>query len=431
MKVLWQLSATDSATIAWGPDTTYSSGSVVTHEYGTGHQHAYVISGLAPGSKVLYKVTVGATSFRGSFRSPPPADATDLRFMAYGDTRTNPSVHDSVAGAMDGVFAADSSYQTLVLMAGDCVTDGTMESNWTSEFFNSAYTNIRALMANLPYQACMGTHEGDGILFTKYFPYPFAGARYWSFDYGPAHFTVVDQYSNYSSGSPQLQWIANDLAGSTKQWKFLLLHEPGWSAGGGHENNASVQTLLQPLCLQYGVSIVFGGHNHYYARAVVNGVEHITTGGGGAPLYPPIPSSPYVVAAAAANHYCTIEITSGSLVFRAIKRDGTLLDTFTLQAPPVAVGTPTAPRLEPANPNPFSDATTIRWQAAAAAGTRLLILDVSGRLVRTFPSVGLGPQSARWNGRDDRGRPVNSGMYFYRLDVPSGGARAGRLLLIR
>ncbi|MBK9777870.1 MAG: hypothetical protein IPP62_16195 [bacterium] len=78
---------------------------------------------------------------------------------------------------------------------------------------------------------------------------------------------------------------------SNKPWRFVVLHEPGWSAGGGHPNNAAVQAYLQPLFVQYGVSIVFTGHNHYYARAVVDGVNHITTGGGGGPLHTPVPGS--------------------------------------------------------------------------------------------------------------------------------------------
>jgi hypothetical protein len=42
---------------------------------------------------------------------------------------------------------------------------------------------------------------------------------------------------------------------------------------------------------------VFGGHNHYYACAEVNGVIYITTGGGDAPLITPDPSYPNVVTA--------------------------------------------------------------------------------------------------------------------------------------
>jgi hypothetical protein len=430
MEVLWQLTATNSCTIAWGPDTTCASGSAVTLEYTTSHQHAYTIGSLTPGSKLHYRVTAAGTSYGGSLTAAPPEDAQDLKFFAYGDTRTNGATHDVVAGAIDAAFAADSAYQSLVVSVGDLTSDGRNETYWTDEFFNPAYPNILSMLSHLPYQCAMGNHEEDGLLFVKYFPYAFVGGRYWSFDYGPAHFVMVDQYTDYSTGSPQLDWIAGDLAASTKHWKFLVLHEPGWSAGS-HENNPSVEAYLQPLCLEYGVSIVFGGHNHYYSRAVVSGVQHITTGGGGAPLYSPNLTYPYIVAGAKANHYCAIEIREPTLVFRALKPDGTLLDTFTLVDPHSSDSPAAAEWLGPAFPNPFSQETTIRWRAPQGAGSRLLILDVCGRLVRSFRSERSGPQSVRWNGRDEHGKPVGQGVYYYRLDQPAPDARGGRVLLLR
>ena len=187
-------------------------------------------------------------------------------------------------------------------------------------------------MANTAHQGTMGNHEGTGTLFVKYLPAPFVGGRYWSFDYGPIHVTVVDQYTSYTPGSAQLLWIASDLARTNKTWKFLLLHEPGWSAAGGHANNTSVQSYLQPLCLQYGVSIVFAGHNHYYARAAVGGVQHVTTGGGGAPLEVPDLFQPNLVTATRANHHCTIAIDGDTLRFKSFNLvPGAVLDSFTLR----------------------------------------------------------------------------------------------------
>jgi hypothetical protein len=430
IEVLWQLAATVPSTIAWGPDSTCASGSALSQEYGSDHQHAYTIGGLTPGSRVYFRVTAASSVFGGSCTAAPPAGATDLKFFAYGDTRTNGAVHDSVAAAIDAAMFADPAYQTLVVSVGDLVSDGRYESYWTSEFFNPSYTNVVSMLSRLPYQSAMGNHEEDGILFTKYFPYPFEGGRYWSFDYGPAHFAMVDQYSDYSTGSPQLDWLAADLAASAKRWKFVLLHEPGWTAGG-HENNPSVEAYLQPLCVQYGVSIVFGGHNHYYSRAVVSGVQHVTTGGGGAPLYWPTPTYPYIVAAARAHHYCAIDISGATLVFRALAVDGTLLDTFTMGGLNAPVAPGAAESTGPAFPNPFSRETTIQWQAPSEAGSRLLILDVCGRLVRGFRSEGSGPQSARWDGRDEQGRPVGQGIYYYRLDRAALGAKTGRVLLLR
>ena len=53
-----------------------------------------------------------------------------------------------------------------------------------------------------------------------------------------------------------------------------------------------------------------------------------------------------------------------------------------------------------------------------------------GPVVRTFHPGGSGPQTTRWDGRDDEGRLVGSGVYFYRLD-PGAESSAGRLLVVR
>jgi hypothetical protein len=428
MQVLWQLTSTSPALLEWGADTTYAAGSVETAEYGGYHQHTFTIPDLTPGAHYDYQVTAAGTSYRGSFTAAPDPSAQDLEFFAYGDTRSYPSTHDQVAAAMVNQYTTDPSRQTFVLSVGDLVNNGNNESDWTTQFFDPSYPNIRRMMANLPYLSCMGNHDGSGALFTKYFPYPFAGGRYWSFDYGPAHIAIVDQYTNYYTGSPQYVWLENDLASTSKPWKFICLHEPGWSAGGDHENNVAVQNYIQPLCLQYGVQIVFGGHNHYYARAVVDGVQHITTGGGGAPLYSPNLTYPYIVAGVSAYHYCEIDISGHSLALRAIRTNGAVIDSFTLVTSGVPEPEPSWGLGDP-HPNPFQTQTVIDWNPQKTAGAALLIVDVSGRIVRRFAPHGNGVQSAHWDGTDQNGRPVSSGIYFARIEGTRGVGR--RIVLTR
>jgi hypothetical protein len=223
------------------------------------------------------------------------------------------------------------------------VTQGAEESSWDQEIFSIANTNLRTMMASLPIISCVGNHEmfskdpnvsdKNFTLFKKYFPYPFVKDTYWPFDYGPAHFVILDQYAD-SYETKQIEWLQKDLEKSKKLWKFVCFHEPGWSAGSQTEpprpNNETVQTLLQPIFEKYQVTAVFTGHNHYYARALVNGIYHITTGGGGAPLYEPESYSPKVITASKSYHYCTVEIDDNTFIFKAVKPDGTVIDTFTL-----------------------------------------------------------------------------------------------------
>ena len=333
MQVLWQAPTTGPSTIEWGLDSDCTLGSAETAEYGTDHQHTFIMTDLAPGIQYFYRVEFDGTTYTGNFNTAPPPDAQRVKFIAYGDTRTDPAAHNRVAGQILQAIEADPELQSLVVFVGDLSSDGDSEAVIDSEFFSPAYPNIRQLMAGIPFQSCRGNHEDSGILFAKYFPYPFAGSRYWSFDYGPAHFVVVDQYESYAPGSAQYSWIQNDLETTTQPWRFVVLHAPGWSAGGGHRNKKPVQQYLQPLFVQYGVSIVFGGHNHYYARAVVDGIQHLTIGGGGAPLYTPTPNAPNIVASTRSYHFCRITIEGGRLDFAAINGT-TVLDSFTLRSQP-------------------------------------------------------------------------------------------------
>ncbi len=89
-------------------------------------------------------------------------------------------------------------------------------------------------------------------------------------------------------------------------------------------------------------------------------------------------------------------------------------------APVTGVGATAARRtmLAPAAPNPFNPTTVLRYTVRERARVRLVVYDVAGRRVRVLvdgeraPGV---PHAARWDGRDDRGRPVASGVYFARL----------------
>ncbi len=75
-------------------------------------------------------------------------------------------------------------------------------------------------------------------------------------------------------------------------------------------------------------------------------------------------------------------------------------------------------------PNPFAPLTTIRFSLAEAGVAQLRVFDVNGKLVRTLYSASLpaGPHAAKWDGRDDHGRRVPGGVYFYRLDAPGNSA---------
>jgi len=339
MMVLWQLDASTSCSLEWGLDAHYQSGRVTGAEMNSDHQYKQLIDGLTPGTKYFYRVAEGANLYPGSFQAAPPDDARSLKFLVYGDTRTDVNADNSVCGAMQATCTADPAYQTFTLHVGDWVGEDS-EAGWSNEFFIRAANahGIMTLLANLPFQGCIGNHEVNGVYYRKYWPYPYIKDPrfYWSFDYGPAHFTVVDQYDGANGISDgQLSWIKNDLATTRKPWKFFLYHEPAWTAANQfHGNNVRAQTALQLLCKEYGIELCFNGHIHLYARCTQDGVQHLTLGGGGATLYDPNPTQPgYVVKVLKTFHYAKVAINDNVLNFEAVEPDGTVIDRFTVTHP--------------------------------------------------------------------------------------------------
>jgi len=89
---------------------------------------------------------------------------------------------------------------------------------------------------------------------------------------------------------------------------------------------------------------------------------------------------------------------------------------------PTGVGNPSfVNRLDANMPNPFNPSTTIHYEIAQGGKASLRIYDVSGGLVRTLVdrSHNRGDYDVRWDGLDIHGRPVASGVYFYRLEATS------------
>jgi len=84
-------------------------------------------------------------------------------------------------------------------------------------------------------------------------------------------------------------------------------------------------------------------------------------------------------------------------------------------------------------PNPFNPETTIRYSTADGGRTAIRIYAVSGQLVRTLidRQESAGMHSVRWDGRDDSGKKLASGVYFYRLETSSGITDSKKLLMLK
>ncbi|KPJ61488.1 MAG: hypothetical protein AMJ46_02095 [Latescibacteria bacterium DG_63] len=92
--------------------------------------------------------------------------------------------------------------------------------------------------------------------------------------------------------------------------------------------------------------------------------------------------------------------------------------------------TPPATSLHDAFPNPMNPTATIRFTVVTPGRVTLKVFDVSGRVIRTLmeEAMGAGEYSADWNGKNDRGEQVASGVFFYQLEAP--GYRSAKKIVI-
>jgi hypothetical protein len=83
-------------------------------------------------------------------------------------------------------------------------------------------------------------------------------------------------------------------------------------------------------------------------------------------------------------------------------------------------------------PNPFNPSTVIGFGLASDMPVRLAVYSVDGQKVRELVSgqMSAGRHSVVWDGRDDAGQTVSSGVYLYRLEA-GGKSEARRMLLVR
>lgn len=372
MTVLWQTDATpDTSIIEWGSTTSYGSSAEVTENSSAEsmHQFFYTISGLNPREKIYYKVRTDYDSYASYFRTAPTDSATALSFYAYGDTRSlfdlPPAQQNSVLEALfRDLNDAPDERQTLIINSGDLVMFGLHENSWNEDYFSRDYPDMIKFFSMFPAMIAIGNHEAynwpnfldidhkdAGRLLRKYFPVSFLvdpDRYYYSFDYGPIHFTILDQYTlmdgidgqTYSweaaNDTGQFAWLKQDLANTTKPWKIVMFHEPAWTALNGFgefKNNQVMRDYYDPVFEQNGVKVVVQGHVHFYSRCATEEIQYLTLGGGGAELTDRIETDApaFVTGEAFVYHFARFDVVdNNTLNVTVMDKDNLVMDSFTV-----------------------------------------------------------------------------------------------------
>jgi hypothetical protein len=213
------------------------------------------------------------------------------------------------------------------------------------------------LLAHMPIVPTVGNHEmtDNGVAYSRYFQHRDRPA-YWSFDYGPLHVVVLDCFETPAGAAPkgagiseaQKAWFEEDLRSVSKERHvWVLVHQgpyahPAHPRGPGHGGSDAVRNALNAAGAIHPIEVVFAGHEHYYERGQIDGLNYFVLGGGGAPLDEPDDTFPGVKVARKALSYAVMQVCGCHVTGVAKDLSGRVFDTFTLSDCPTPCGAPSA-----------------------------------------------------------------------------------------
>ncbi|AQT67990.1 Calcineurin-like phosphoesterase [Anaerohalosphaera lusitana] len=284
------------------------------------------LTDLTPGTQYQYRVQIGTSpSPLYTFKTFDPANPS-VSFIMYGDSRTGHENHTRLASRF---LAHDPAF---ILHSGDLVSSDSFR-NWGKQYFNP----MAPVIPRVPVLPSIGNHEGSASNYLKYFHLP-QPERYYHIESGPVFVLTLDA-DKTSKHDDQYAYASRALANSDAPWKIVLLHEPMFNVGG-HRHTWDGKEAYLPLFRKHKVDIVVAGHSHIYERfhPLVSrddpsswAIQHITSGGGGAPLHDPAENHPMLAKTAKEYHFITAAATPNTLTARTINIDGQTIDTFTLR----------------------------------------------------------------------------------------------------
>jgi hypothetical protein len=295
--------------------------------------HEVEISGLEPATRYYYKVAwEGGESAVTWLKTAPPIGHRNLRLVAYGDSRSDPETHSKIVSRIKEVNP------DFVINSGDLVQNGKVYEQWKPQFFDP----LQPLIQNVCLFTLLGNHEGNAPEYYNYLCLPKNGGNeaWWSTDIGNIHLVGLDSNTSFnasSPGSPQYEWLKKDLASTRQEWTVVCFHHPLFSF---HPTRGINETRWdwQPLFQEMGVDLVLVGHDHQYGRTFpigpftndpAKGVVHITSGGGGANLYP-VHDFGYSSARRATYNLVVFDVEGDRMIGRALDHLGNGLDSFVI-----------------------------------------------------------------------------------------------------
>jgi predicted phosphodiesterase len=211
-------------------------------------------------------------SAQQALRIALPNKADSVKFMVMGDNGTGGKGQYEVATQM-----AEAHKQfpfDFAIMLGDNMYGSQRPDDFVAKF-ERPYKPL--LDAGVKFYAALGNHDEQSNRFYK--PWNMGGERYYTYTKKNVRFFVLD--SDYMDPK-QLDWLTQQLKSSKDEWKIAYFHHPLYSSAGRHGSETDLRLVLEPLFVQYGVNVVFSGHDHVYERVKPQkGIYYFVSGSAG------------------------------------------------------------------------------------------------------------------------------------------------------
>lgn len=298
----------------------------------TNYRFTVNITGLIPDTKYVYRVG------REEVWSDPlyfttAANTQAFSFLYMGDVQSG---YDAWGNTLHSVYQACPQIK-FALLGGDLTDNGGDENEW-GQFLDAA----AGVFSRIPVMPAIGNH--DGAMYLRFFALPDNGPEgikqvSYSFDYGNAHFVVLDSSNN--TDERVKQWLQDDLQGTTKRWKFVVFHIPAYPATYDYkEIDKSIRANWVPILEQNRVDMVFVGHQHEYMRTHPIYQEEVQTepaygivyvmGNAGSKTYAGGGEFPYIAVEQTGSNYQLIDIDGDVLTLTSKQTTGELIESYTI-----------------------------------------------------------------------------------------------------
>jgi predicted MPP superfamily phosphohydrolase len=251
-----------------------------------------------------------------------PNNKDGLRFAVLGDFGTGQPQQYQMAAEMERIQRRFPFH--LVVLVGDNLYGGDSPQSYRSQF----ELPYKALLdSGVAFYASLGNHDSRNQRYYKQFN--MGGKLYYSLKppTQSARFFFLD--SSYPD-SAQIAWVEKELKGSKEDWKIAVFHHPLYSSARAHGSDLSLRETLEPLFVEYNVSVVLNGHDHTYERTKPqHGIVYFVAGSGGKLRPGDLNPRSGITARGfdSDNAFMVAEIVGDSLFFQAVSRTGKIVDS--------------------------------------------------------------------------------------------------------